>query len=136
MCELVYAQLADAVPYEALSYCWGDPRKRGVLNVRVSGDTWELSATTALLAALRRLRHGCKGTRRTLWVDAVCINQDNLEERASQVRLMREIYTRASSVVVWVGDGDEKTSRAIATIEAIQGRYEAGGASAGRGRRR
>lgn len=130
VCELVYAQLADnGMPYEALSYCWGDPRERGVLSVRVAGDTWEFSATSALMGALRRLRR--KGTRRTLWVDAVCINQDDLGERANQVGLMRDIYTKASSVVVWVGDGDEKTSRTIATIEAIQARYEAGGASAG-----
>ncbi|KAK5654659.1 hypothetical protein OQA88_6982 [Cercophora sp. LCS_1] len=128
-CELVCAQLADAMPYEALSYCWGNPRETGVLNVRVAGDTWEFPATTALLAALSRLRH--KGISRTLWVDAVCINQDDLEERANQVRLMREIYARASSVVVWVGDGDENTSRTIATIEATRARYEAGGASAG-----
>ncbi|KAM7213113.1 HET domain containing protein [Rhypophila decipiens] len=129
VCELVYAQLAGPVPYEALSYCWGDPRERGVLDVRVAGNTWELSATTTLLAALRRLRR--KGIKRTLWVDAVCINQDDLEERANQVRLMREIYTTASSVVVWVGEGDEKTSQTFATIKAIQARYEAGGTSAG-----
>ena len=134
VCELVYAQLADAMtPYEALSYCWGDPRERGVLRVRVaSGDTWELSATTSLLAALRRLRRIGEERTRTLWVDAVCINQEDLGERASQVRLMREIYARAESVVVWVGDGeDEKTSRAIATVEAIRARYEASSASAG-----
>ena len=129
-CELVYAHLTDATPYEALSYCWGDPRERGVLSVRVAGDTWELSATASLLGALRRLRR--QGTRRTLWVDAVCINQDDLEERANQVRLMREIYASASSVAIWVGDGDEETSRAIATVGAIQARYcEAVGAPAG-----
>ena len=56
--RVVYAQLADAMPpYEALSYSVGDPGERGVLRVRVAGgDTWELSATTSLLAALRRLR--------------------------------------------------------------------------------
>jgi len=39
---------------------------------------------------------------RTLWVDAICINQDDTEERARQVRSMAQIYAKANRVVVWL----------------------------------
>ncbi|KAF2732509.1 HET-domain-containing protein [Polyplosphaeria fusca] len=41
---------------------------------------------------------------RTLWIDALCINQDDIVERGHQVRLMREIYSKAQKVSVWLGD--------------------------------
>ncbi|KAG5769211.1 hypothetical protein H9Q72_003483 [Fusarium xylarioides] len=44
-----------------------------------------------------------------LWVDAICINQDDLDERAQQVALMQQIYSRASSVLVWLGRATEQT---------------------------
>ncbi|KAJ9424452.1 heterokaryon incompatibility protein-domain-containing protein [Fusarium oxysporum] len=44
-----------------------------------------------------------------LWVDAICINQKVLDERAQQVNLMREIYSRASSVLVWLGRATDQT---------------------------
>jgi hypothetical protein len=44
-----------------------------------------------------------------LWIDAICIDQDNKEERAQQVTLMREIYRRASQVLVWLGPATEQT---------------------------
>jgi len=48
-------------------------------------------------------RDVAKGRKVYLWVDAVCINQSDLEERSHQVALMAEIYTRAQSVLVWLG---------------------------------
>jgi Heterokaryon incompatibility protein (HET) len=52
--------------------------------------------------ALRRLR--LRGEHRTIWIDALCINQEDIIERNSQVRNMSEIYSKADQVLIWVGE--------------------------------
>ncbi len=84
--------------YEALSYVWGSPEKSRL----VSTDEGSLSVTENLHAALSRLRNHFSP--RIIWIDAICINQDDKEERGHQVRSMVEIYSRASRVVVWLED--------------------------------
>jgi len=91
--------------YEALSYFWGSAdRRRSVLV-----DDRRLLVTENLHAALLRLRDPTLP--RILWIDAICINQDNYEERKRQVQLMALIYIRASRVLVWLeeakADGDQ-----------------------------
>jgi hypothetical protein len=54
-----------------------------------------------------------------MWIDAVCINQDDLAERASQVRFMARIYSHASCVVVWLGEEGDNSAELFATIEDI-----------------
>jgi hypothetical protein len=54
-----------------------------------------------LHCALQQLRHPDKDV--TLWVDALCINQEDRDEKALQVSMMMEIYTRAANVIVWLG---------------------------------
>lgn len=49
----------------------------------------------------------------TVWVDAICINQDNVDEKADQIKLIADIYSQARFVVVWLGDGTAQTSRVI-----------------------
>jgi hypothetical protein len=93
-------QEANETTYEALSYFWGDPNDR----LEIYIDDKVLRVTRNLYAALHRLRSGDHS--RVLWVDAVCINQSNLAERASQVQMMRHIYQQAKSTLVWLGPGD------------------------------
>ena len=81
-CSLVAAQLDDDPVYEALSYVWGSAIKCDDLFV---GDE-HLPITRSLDFALRRLRHD--DLTRTLWVDAICIDQSNIPERNAQVRMM------------------------------------------------
>ena len=92
--------------YEALSYTWGDTRHTA--EISLSGHAF--NATVNLESALRALRMPDKP--RTLWVDAVCINQDDLDEQAAQVRMMWDIYNAADCVVVWLGPevGDSGTA--------------------------
>jgi hypothetical protein len=52
-----------------------------------------------------------------LWIDAICINQEDLDERSSQVPLMRYIYPQASQVIVWVGKEDDTSRLAISALE-------------------
>lgn len=62
-----------------------------------------------LRAALLTLRHAA--STRTMWVDAICINQDDIKERNHQVHIMKKIYSKAESVIVWLGP-ESKASRA------------------------
>lgn len=89
----------DEISYEALSYTWGS--WEDYAHVRMSeGD--RLPVTTNLMAALRRLRR--EDEARILWIDQICINQDDVHERNLQVSRMDEVYRRASDVLVWMGD--------------------------------
>jgi hypothetical protein len=63
-----------------------------------------LEVTANLISAIRHLR--LKSWRRTMWIDAICINQLDPEERTSQVNQMREIYSQAIMTVIWLCDGN------------------------------
>ncbi|KAL9602686.1 MAG: hypothetical protein Q9219_001676 [cf. Caloplaca sp. 3 TL-2023] len=97
-CSLVQTSLNNVTPYEALSYTWGDATERSQLSI----DGKKLSITSNLDTALRYLR--AQNGPRTLWVDAVCIDQNDLDERNQQVALMRDVYSKASQVVAWLGE--------------------------------
>lgn len=111
-------------PYEALSYVWGD------LNFCILiwlNDT-EVWLTPNLAYALSTLR--LEGGDRVLWVDALCINQLDIAERAHQVTLMRKIYSRCQRDLAWVGptlgidcSEDKSTGRArseLWSLDALQ----------------
>lgn len=95
-CGLEYCALGTNPEYDALSYCWGNPSDQKT--IYISGN--QLRVTVNLARALRELR--AKGIRR-IWADAICINQDDLEERSQQVLNMSAIYRSASQVIAWLG---------------------------------
>lgn len=113
-CELQPAILGAETPkYVALSYCWGDATQK----TWVSCNGLRLALTRDLLNALRRLRR--KDEAETLWIDQICINQADLEERGSQVQLMRKIYKSAVNVFIWLGDEADESSKAIKLIPRV-----------------
>jgi hypothetical protein len=59
-----------------------------------------------------------------LWVDAICINQGNNEERAQQVQLMAKIYSRATRVLVWLGETAANSDEALLDIVHIGAEYD------------
>ncbi|KAI8315340.1 hypothetical protein K4K61_002052 [Colletotrichum sp. SAR11_59] len=85
------------IDYEALSYVWGDasPSKHILI------EEHTVPITINLHSALVHLRHSSEA--RTLWVDALCIDQSTHGERNQQVMIMGDIYRSASQVVVWLG---------------------------------
>ncbi|KAM7211194.1 Heterokaryon incompatibility protein (HET) domain containing protein [Rhypophila decipiens] len=87
--------------YEALSYSWGSYCSLPTSTSTIQCNGIPFSVTATLFDAQTRLR--MPATARTLWIDAICINQDNPLERAQQVNLMGEIYKGAGRVVVWLG---------------------------------
>ncbi|KAI9157921.1 heterokaryon incompatibility protein-domain-containing protein [Paramyrothecium foliicola] len=98
-CRLEHVLLeAGDVSYEALSYTWGSGHKTHAITL----DGRPFPVTSNLMAALLRLRY--QEHDRYLWVDAVCINQNDIAERSREVLRMLLIYQRAEQVVVWLGD--------------------------------
>jgi hypothetical protein len=79
ICQLLNSTLFDKPQYEALSYMWG--RKESPLQIELSGSIVEVRNN--LWQALNHLRHA--QTTRILWIDALCINQDDANERNHQV---------------------------------------------------
>ena len=99
-CELFEAWLHPSecvLPYEALSYTWGGTERAE--SILVHGK--ELRVTQNLYLALRHLRF--EHVDRILWIDAICINQDDVGERGHQVQQMANIYNKANRVVIWLG---------------------------------
>ena len=91
-------ELQTVPVYEALSYTWGDSKKE----CSISCGSESIAITANLAAALLQLRSPDKP--RTLWIDQICINQDDVDERSKQVALMRKIYSKAENVVIWLGE--------------------------------
>ncbi|KAG6357523.1 hypothetical protein INS49_013400 [Diaporthe citri] len=97
-CVTRIVALSDEPVYEALSYWWGTDRGRRFITV---GN--ELTSVTASLhAALFRLRHHSET--RALWIDQLCINQEDTDEKSSQVRLMGHIYSHCTRCLVWLDE--------------------------------
>jgi hypothetical protein len=97
---VVEAPFGDKPKYEALSYTWGSDAAQH--DIRVDGKRFLVRPN--LLEALMHLR-GLSETR-VLWIDAICINQADIEERNRQLYLMPHIYGRAQMVLVWLGHDD------------------------------
>ncbi|MCJ1320932.1 hypothetical protein MMC15_006273 [Xylographa vitiligo] len=112
--QLITHRLSEAPPYEALSYVWGDATTNG--HIKCDGKV--LPVTLNLKAALYQLRLTLAD--RWLWIDQLCINQGNLQERGKQVNMMRSIYTTAETVLVWLGpDHEKEAEHAKSLIMAI-----------------
>jgi len=88
------------VAYEALSCVLGKPSPMHV----ISCNSEEFAVGRNLETALRRLRSNTVA--RVVWIDAICINQADLDERPSQLQIMGDIYSKARHVLIWLGDDD------------------------------
>jgi hypothetical protein len=96
VCKLSHASLDDQPVYDALSYRWGLPSPNR--EILVNGAVFRVGSN--LNSALHCLR--LVDSPRTIWVDAICINQDNNAERGQQVHIMKDIYTRAKTVRAYI----------------------------------
>ncbi|KAI1103444.1 HET-domain-containing protein [Jackrogersella minutella] len=108
-CILEHGDINESPPYEAISYVWGNIQDKS--EIICNGKA--LAITAALDAVLRHFRFPSE--KRTLWVDAVCINQDDDEERGRQVSRMKDIYSKASRVLIWLGEEGDDSEIGIAT---------------------
>lgn len=103
-CELfeTYLSQVEGVPYEALSYTWGDSPEK--YEIFINGR--KALVKENLHAALLALRQPDED--RLLWIDAICIDQDNHREKGHQVGQMRQIYENAEQVVIWLGPSNHE----------------------------
>jgi len=116
-CEIHQVVLSDSVEYEALSYTWGDKPKDRWIVVETEDGYRRLDVSENLYSALWRLRHDFEP--RFIWVDALCINQQDMAERTSQVQIMREIYASSVGVVIWLGEKSEHSEEALDLVHKI-----------------
>ncbi|KUJ13434.1 HET-domain-containing protein [Mollisia scopiformis] len=121
--RLSTVSLDDSPNFTALSYVWGD--------AAVTDDIVVNDATVPVTVNLSSaLKHVSKHWQKTfqdrnsnsfrLWVDALCINQLDIQERNEQVLLMRSIYTSAELVLGWLGPEDEKVPLALETLQMLE----------------
>lgn len=106
------------IEYEALSWCWGrEERDRAIRIQGQDGEYYRLRVSKELSLALKYLRYPHKN--RILWIDAICIDQQNHEERNHQVQMMARIYNGASQACIWLGQDNDESTKAIAFIHEI-----------------
>jgi hypothetical protein len=108
-CTMRHVRLSEEPQYEALSYMWGPKNYR---KIEVNGAVFAVRQN--LQNALLELR--LEKNTRTLWIDAICINQDDISERNHQVTQMGMIYKNAVRCVAWLGHSDSLLNDAFAFL--------------------
>lgn len=114
--------LEQAPQFTALSYMWGAPDK--VFPVIVSGKSLKVTKSLEYFFRAAASRH-VKAAEPSgwpsgwLWIDAICINQGDQSERSEQVQMMKEIYERASNIVIWLGEDFEGSDKAMGLLAEI-----------------
>jgi hypothetical protein len=101
--------------YDAISYAWGSSEKPH----RISIGGHQLPITESLHGALHQFRDPAKVRR--LWADAVCINQEDNQEKSLQVAMMARIYRQAAHVRIWVGPSEKSDALAFAAAKLLAG---------------
>jgi hypothetical protein len=121
-CRLEHISLDDSADFEALSYAWHDPtlfpedhkHRNNVL--LVNGKCLEIGNNLAAFIKSARTKHI---ESRQIWIDAVSINQRDVEERNAQVLRMREIYQTATQIVVWLGPASNCSDVAVKFLTLV-----------------
>ncbi|KAF9697763.1 hypothetical protein EKO04_004210 [Ascochyta lentis] len=107
-------------PYDAISYTWGDALLEERIHIR-HRDALDKNRVETLVVrkncadVLRQLSHF--NTSKYYWIDAICINQEDKEERAQQVALMSDVFGQAQCVLACVGIHQDDSSFLAHTLE-------------------
>lgn len=112
VCNLTHHPLGDSLEYEALSYTWQGDASRQIL---LDGHPFFVSEN--LEGALLTLRDREVVT--TVWVDAICMDQNNKKELSAEVPKMLSVYQTARRVVVWLGGASEDSGLAFDHLEHL-----------------
>ncbi|KAL2047570.1 hypothetical protein ABVK25_011392 [Lepraria finkii] len=127
----------DNAGYDVLSYVWGDADRIYPLTVSTTGKVYSKNRLGidgnvmghgtirirhnlyTLLHQLRRIKYD-----RCIWIDSICIDQDNQPEKGVQIPLMRHIYKEAKNVIVWLGEATQAEEGALTILPAISGKLK------------
>ncbi|WAO91061.1 HET domain-containing protein [Fusarium falciforme] len=111
--RLTTESLHDQPDYVALSYVWGAPSPTDLL---IDIDDHPFQVRESLFQAIRAL---VSDTKIRIWIDQICINQNDNTEKEQQVQLMSKIYSQARMVVGWLGDEADESDLAIVSFSYI-----------------
>lgn len=113
-CALETAVLSDDLKYEALSYTWGDPLPVRSIFITTRGSRMPIDIRENLHDCLLSVRKADEP--RKLWIDAICINQEDKFEKGHQIKHMPDIYSTASQVLAWLGESDDRSGEFLAYV--------------------
>ncbi|CAN9216570.1 unnamed protein product [Alternaria alternata] len=99
--------------YETISYCWGTPRPPST--IKLNGHLTPVPTSSE--AAIRRMR--LSGRPRTLWIDAICIDQSSVTERSEQVAFMSTVYRSGLRNLVYLGEDDGMAERGVKALQDV-----------------
>jgi hypothetical protein len=121
-CDLEHISLDDAADYQALSYAWHDPslfpeERRQQKELLRIGDQY-LKIGSNLLSFLNTARI-TNSVAKYLWVDAICINHNDVKEKNAQILRMKEIYSSARQVIVWLGPQNGDSDKALELLTFV-----------------
>lgn len=113
-CTVFVASLLDQDTHATLSYTWGDPSVTSPIFVNGVEENVALN----LKAALRRLRN-TGAAEKPLWIDALCINQKDIQDKNVQIMCMPKIYENAYLTLVWLGEEEQDSKSAMKNIRLV-----------------
>jgi hypothetical protein len=119
-CQMVTVEVEKAPPYVALSYTWGS--KNTPRMILVNGA--EIHITANLGEAIDAIFPFARERSMMFWADSICINQSDINERSSQVRLMNTIYRSAEIVAIWLGPKEHESDLAFDKMEEWKARFD------------
>jgi hypothetical protein len=112
-CELKMLNLCHFTTYRTVSYTWGCQHLSECIEIN-GKSFWIRKNLDTLLRDLRR-----RGLE-ILWVDAICINQNDLHEKNKQILLMDHIYRDATETIVWLHEEIDTDGREVSTSKGAQ----------------
>jgi hypothetical protein len=112
--ELIEARLNDELELEALSYAWGEDQCQP-RTISLDGAQFPVSETLSAALYVFRL----PDRPRKIWIDAICINQQDIEERSCQVAQMSAIYKSAAKILIWLGESTDSTEESLQFLRDV-----------------
>jgi hypothetical protein len=113
VCKLIHVPIADSPRYNALPYAWGPQHDRKTIAINNKAFSVSVDLCDALCALFN-----CTEPH-VVWINAICINQKDDVEKVTQIPLMREIYSRATRVIAWVGCGKDDSDTLFTSMDHI-----------------
>ena len=113
-CHMFHVNMRLSNDYTALSYTWGKKAASEVIHIN---NQYQFHVTPNLKDALLHLRQ--KSVTRMFWIDAICINQENVLERNKHIPRMRDVYAQASCVEVWLGKANDIDYHALTLVQQV-----------------
>lgn len=114
-CELTAVNISTCPQYAAISYTWGSPANAQTIDINGSkikdNQNWHNALTQISLHLRSELRY--------FWLDSICINQDDLDEKALQVEMMADVYARAQAVFSCVGPHADESEVVLPMVKQM-----------------